>query len=238
MTLNVVTADSDIPGDNLMDKINVKLDDYTTINVALRAIAKPYMNDKPSLELLKNIVSYGHTSVVEHIVFHFDITGVSRLLLQEFSRHRIASETVESTRFVLIKSIREIDTESNGITAYFVIPELFQKNPALEMFYRKHIGMVVQNIRHMSDLIRELKDSGHIDTMERTSDYLKYMLTEGFRTSIYWTVNLRSLANFISLRESKTAHFEIRKLANIIHHAVSLTEYGEVLEMMLTNNRE
>ena len=221
-----------------MDKINVKLDDYTTINVALRAIAKPYRNDKPSLELLKNIVSYGHTSVVEHIVFHFDITGVSRLLLQEFSRHRIASETVESTRFVLIKSIREIDTESNGITAYFVIPELFQKNPALEMFYRKHIGMVVQNIRHMSDLIRELKDSGHIDTMERTSDYLKYMLTEGFRTSIYWTVNLRSLANFISLRESKTAHFEIRKLANIIHHAVSLTEYGEVLEMMLTNNRE
>ena len=237
MKPNVVMVDSDIQeGNHGMDMINVKLDDYTKPEIALKAIAKPYRNDKPTLELLKNIVSYGHTSVVEHIVFHFDITGVSRLLLQEFSRHRIASETVESTRFVLIKSIREIDTESNGITHYFVIPELFQKNPALEMFYRKHVGMVVQNIRHMSDLIRELKDSGHIDTMERTSDYLKYMLTEGFRTGIYWTINLRSLANFINLRESDGAHFEIRKLANMIHHTVSLTEYREVLELMLTKH--
>ena len=219
-----------------MDMINVKLDDYTKPEVALKAIAKPYRNDKPTFELFKNIVSYGHTSVAEHIVFHFDITGVSRLLLQEFSRHRIASETVESTRFVLIKSIREIDMESNGITAYFVIPELFKQDAALEMFYRKHIGMVVQNIRHMFDLIKELKDSGIIDNMERTSDYLKYMLTEGFRTGIYWTVNLRSLANFIKLRESSGAHFEIRKLANMIHNIVSQTEYGEVLEMMLTQH--
>ena len=70
-----------------MDKINVTLDDYTTINVVLKAISKPYRNGKPTLELLKNIVSYGHTSVLEHIVFHFDIANVSRLLLQEFSRH-------------------------------------------------------------------------------------------------------------------------------------------------------
>lgn len=219
-----------------MDKINVKLDNYTPIDVVLKAISKPYRVENSNINLLKNIVSYGHNSVTEHIVFHFDITGVSRLLLQEFSRHRIASETVESTRFVLIKSLKELDTENTGVTKYFVIPELFQKNPALEMLYRKHLGMVVQNIRQMFDLIRELKDEGNIDNLERTSDYLKYMLTEGFRTGIYWTVNLRSLANFIYLRESKSAHFEIRKLANILHDIIKRTEYGEVLEMMLTNN--
>ena len=212
-----------------MDKINVTLDDYTTINVVLKAISKPYRNGKPTLELLKNIVSYGHTSVLEHIVFHFDIANVSRLLLQEFSRHRIASETVESTRFVLIKSLKDLDTESSDVIVYFVMPDLFKKNPALEMFYRKHIGMVIQNIRHMENLIRELKESGHLDSNERVSDYLKYMLTDSFRTNIYWTINLRSLKNFIELRSSEKAHPEIRKLANIIRDIVKKTEYIELI---------
>lgn len=214
-----------------MENINIILDDYTNVEIPLKAVGKCYRNPNPTMELLCNVAKSGHTSVLEHIVFHFDILNVSRLLLQEFSRHRIASETVESTRFVLLKTIRELDTETQGVTLYFVIPELFKKHPHLEMFYRKHIGMVIENIRHMSDMIRDLKDNNQLDHLEKTSDYVKYMLTEGFRTNIYWTINLRSLLNFIILRKSKNAHFEIRKVATIIYNLVRETEYRPLIDV-------
>ena len=217
-----------------MDNIKVTLDEFTTPRIALKATGKPYRNKKPTMKLLENIAKSGHTSVLEHIVFHFNIENVSRLLLQEFSRHRIASETVESTRFVLVKSLKEIDTEDgNSVYVYFTIPEMFKRHPHVEMFYRKHLGMVIDNIRHMSDMLKEIKENGDDLDGERPTDFLKYMLVEAFRTNIYWTINMRSLINFIHLRNSKNAHPEIRMLARYIQDIIRTeTPYGNFLDIV------
>lgn len=61
------------------------------------------------LDLIDRVCNkYKHESVVEHIVFSFNIEGISRLCLQELARHRIASLSVKSTRYTLKQLAKEI----------------------------------------------------------------------------------------------------------------------------------
>lgn len=93
-----------------MENIKVKLIHHTPFDVMRQACMLPYKAKKLSAEKIAKIAlssteRYGerHGSVMEHISLHFHIKGSSRLELQEHMRHRIASPTVESTRFVLKK---------------------------------------------------------------------------------------------------------------------------------------
>jgi len=53
-----------------------------------------------------------------------------------------------------------------------------------------------------------------------SGDTVKYNIPESYRTELTWTINLRSLQNFLTLRTDKAAHFEIRHLANLIYEAL------------------
>lgn len=217
-----------------MDNIKVTLDNYTPVDVPLKAIAKPYRNQKPTMELMKNIMNSGHTSTIEHIVFHFNIEGVSRLLLQEFSRHRMASETVESTRYCLVKTIKEYDDNKSSeecadyAKICFVFPDIIRNNVFLNKKYTEFLECCIVE---MQDVYEMMKTDSSINLNgERITDVLKYWLPESFRTNIYWTVNLRSLKNFISLRSNKGAHFEIRKLARMIYDEIMKTPYATLMD--------
>lgn len=59
-------------------------------------------NDK---QLVQTVVNNGHTSTLEHLVFTFEIRGLSRAALIELSRHRHASMSVKSTRYTLKKDL-------------------------------------------------------------------------------------------------------------------------------------
>lgn len=214
-----------------MDKITVELRNHTPLEIPLEAESVPYQNQNPTKELLTHIVQLGHETVIEHVVFNFRITGISRTLLQEFVRHRIASYTVKSTRYTLVKDIRNINTETDESTMLFVVPDLFKKYPHIYMFYRKHLGMCIENMIHMYNMLSDLKENGETLDDERITDYVKYMLPEAFRTDAFWSVNLRSLRNFLKLRSSKKAHPEIRKLAKMIETIIrEKTEYGFLLD--------
>ena len=54
----------------------------------------------------------------------------------------------------------------------------------------------------------------------KSNDIAKYCLPENFKTELVWTINARSLQNFLSLRLSSSAHFEIRKLAQKIYQEI------------------
>ncbi len=214
-----------------MDKITVELRNHTPLEIPLEAESVPYQNQNPTKELLTHIVQLGHETVIEHVVFNFRITGISRTLLQEFVRHRIASYTVKSTRYTLVKDIRNINTETDESTMLFVVPDLFKKYPHLYMFYRKHLGMCIENMIHMYNMLSDLKENGETLDDERITDYVKYMLPEAFRTDAFWTVNLRSLRNFLKLRSSKRSEREIRKLAKTTFKVIrEKTEYGFLLD--------
>lgn len=99
-----------------MKHMKIELLNHTPISVLERALMKPYAQEKFTPEQMAKIVlgkdkfTEHHGSVLEHVYFNFEVTGFSRLCLQEYMRHRIASPTVESTRFTL-KKVLDMSTE-------------------------------------------------------------------------------------------------------------------------------
>lgn len=87
--------------------MEVKLLNATPLSVADIAICKCYSNtpnediEKQKSRINKVANVQKHASTIEHIVFSFDIDGISRACLTELARHRIASYTVKSTRYTL-----------------------------------------------------------------------------------------------------------------------------------------
>jgi len=135
-----------------------------------------------------------HSSTLEHVSYTFDIDGISRACLQELARHRHTSMTVKSTRYTL----KELKKAYNPLD-YLVMTGV----PAIDS----------NNILHLARLSEMLVGG-------LSNDRVKYMLPEAYKTSLVWTINMRSLQNFLSLRTDKAALWEIRELANNIFEAL------------------
>ena len=138
---------------------------------------------------LIHAIESGHTSVLEHAVFTFQIEGISRAALAQLTRHRIASFDVQSQRYV------KINPENS-----LVIPESFQnlddglKCAALSCM---ELCMKVYN-----DLIDEgvpVEDA-------------RYVTPQAVPTKLIMTMNARELLHFFSLRTCNRAQWEIREL--------------------------
>jgi len=142
---------------------------------------------------------FKHASTLEHIVYNFYIAGISRALLQELARHRMASLSVKSTRYTL----KELKEEPS-----FTIED---KERA-----QKYLVMTgVEMVDEMS--IRALENLRAVLAEGISNDRAKYCLPESYKTELSWTINARSLQNFISLRSDKAALWEIRDLANMVY---------------------
>lgn len=154
-------------------------------------------------ELLDRVGNkFKHQSILEHISYNFYISGISRALLQELARHRMASYSVKSTRYTL----KELKTE-----------EPFGPND----FERAHKYLVytgeplvdVMSIKALERL-RQVLEAGI------SNDRAKYCLPESYKTELTWTINMRSLQNFLSLRTDKSALWEIQNLAHAVYEAL------------------
>ena len=190
-----------------MDRIKVELLHVTPMETIANAIANPYNKDKfrenpeQTLKNIKNIClnnngSERHGSVLEHIVTQWEIIGSSRLELQEHMRHRMASPTVKSTRYTL----KELVTTDHDFKKLFVYPteNLFKDKDSYSLF-------IDQYNKAIRNFINFLGNCEYIETNERLADIVKYMIPEGLRTRFTWTINFRSLLNFLRLREDKNA---------------------------------
>jgi thymidylate synthase (FAD) len=145
---------------------------------------------------------FKHASTLEHLVYTFYIKGISRALLQELARHRMASLSVKSTRYTLkeLKNEELFTTEDRERASKYLV---FTK-----------VDMVDEmSIRALENLRLVLKSG-------ISNDKAKYCLPESYKTELTWTVNARSLQNFIGLRSDKAALWEIRDLANILYQTL------------------
>lgn len=187
-----------------MDKIKVILQHVTPEFIVNEAVGMPY-DTPPSSELTGKVIGIKkHLSCAEHIVINWHIIGSSRLELQEHMRHRMASPTVESTRYVLKKMLDYSDV--------FVSPDL----SALPSDKAALVDATVKHIqKQFFSAAKKLRYAGI------PNDYIKYIVPESLRTSFSWTINLRSFINFLELRTDKHAHFEIRHIANEMRKAIS-----------------
>ena len=150
-------------------------------------------NDRALIDRIGN--QFKHSSTLEHISYNFEIEGISRALLQELARHRIASYSVKSTRYTL----KELKDEQP-----FNLDDLERASKFIVLTGNSLVDSAsVQAL----DNLRLLLVAGV------SNDKAKYALPEAYKTSLAWTINARSLQNFLSLRTSKAALWEIRDLA-------------------------
>lgn len=144
-------------------------------------------NDK-ALKLLKNIVDRGHGSVLEHCVFTFSIEGISRACSHQLVRHRIASYSQQSQRYV------------DGSKFGYVIPPEIKKNESFKKAFDSYMKNTMNFYNGLVALGIKKEDA-------------RYLLPNATTTNIVVTMNARELLHFIELRSSPRAQWEIRELA-------------------------
>ena len=156
--------------------------------------------DKELIDRVGN--KFKHASTLEHLVYTFYIQGISRAVLQELARHRMASLSVKSTRYTL----KELKEETPFST------EDIQRA-------KKYIVMTDSAlVNEMS--IKALENLRQLLVSGISNDKAKYALPECYKTELTWTINARSLQNFLTLRSDKAALWEIRDLAYAIYDSL------------------
>lgn len=146
------------------------------------------ITDEQAAKLVRKLVSMGHFSTLEHVTFTFAIEGVSRVLTHQLVRHRIASYSQQSQRYVKEHNFETITP-----------PSIATRPEAKEKFDK-----LMQEIQ---DLYNEFTDMGIL------AEDARYVLPNAAETKIVCTFNVRSLLNFFSLRCCTRAQWEIRQLA-------------------------
>ena len=190
--------------------MKVTLHHYTPLIVCASAIRTCWQSfDKSDAggekdrELIDRVGNkFKHASTLEHLNYNFYIEGISRALLQELARHRIASLSVKSTRYTL----KELKGEEP-----FATDERERAS--------KYLVMTGEDIvDEMS--IKALENLRYVLSEGISNDRAKYCLPESYKTELTWSVNARSLQNFIFLRSDKAALWEIRELAHTLFDAL------------------
>jgi thymidylate synthase (FAD) len=145
--------------------------------------------NEPNLEkTLGKIVSMGHHSVIEHASFTFSVEGVSRSLTHQLVRHRIASFSQQSQRYVSLEN------------PTFVIPHTVENDPKCKELYCKTMETIWETYNELQKKI--------------PAEDARYILPNGCTTNITITMNARELVHFFSLRCCERAQWEIRELAD------------------------
>ncbi len=180
-----------------LSKMKVVLLSYTRdADEICAAAGRSCYSEKPADEIigtgnpektLNSIVGMGHYSVIEHAVFTFSVSGVSRSLTHQLVRHRVASFSQQSQRYV---SLNKPD---------YVTPHTIADDPEISEIYKKAMGDIWDVYSKLSEKV-PVEDA-------------RYILPNGCTTNITITMNARELLHFFALRCCERAQWEIREMA-------------------------
>jgi thymidylate synthase (FAD) len=150
---------------------------------------KDLWNDKTDLQHLTDALEKGHVSVIEHVSFTFSLEGISRACSHQLVRHRLASYTQQSQRYV---ELQDPDT--------FVIPETIQENPEAQKIF--------QNL-----LKTQFETYQKLIVMGIPKEDARFILPNAAKTNIIVTMNARELLHFFALRCCERTQWELRTVA-------------------------
>ena len=171
---------------------------------------KPNEATRAQYDYIRNIVRQGHLSVLEHVSVTFYVTGVSRSLLTELSRHRHLSLSVVSQRYV--------DPSKLG---YVIPPALEGDKDYIEVF-----GEIWQGIMEVcKETFKNLRSLGH--SIKRSREASRGIIPSNAETRIVVTGNLRTWREFIQKRMTVHADQEIARLAKEVY-AILINQYPAV----------
>lgn len=197
---------------------------------------------------------YFHDSVMEHISLTFNIRGISRGVLQELVRHRIASYTVRSTRYTMTNvvyafaaALAEFAVSGEEAVKYWFVDKIldldmfsisgrmetleasqmfdklyahFSTTPKGEFFpmlLSKEALNLLETYMPAEELFSALVS---MKAKRNAGDSIKYLVTDNWKTDLVMTINLRSLKNLLTLRDSGSAYFQIQVLAQEIKKVI------------------
>lgn len=155
------------------------------------------LTDEQIKKLLTKLVNMGHESPLEHALFTFGIDGVSRALSHQLVRHRIASYSQKSQRYVNEKGFD------------YVTPPEIKADGYLEAVFD---GEMLSMQKKYNMMVECLQLNGR--TKEQAQEDARYLLPNACTTSIVVTMNIRILLHFFSKRCCNRAQWEIREMAN------------------------
>lgn len=144
-------------------------------------------SEAKAAQMISKVVEMGHLSVVEHAHFTFSVEGVSRALTHQLVRHRVASYSQQSQRYVSMDR------------AEYVIPPSVSADPDAKEAFSKA----------MDDAWRAYRELGRKVPKEDA----RYVLPNACQTNITVTMNARELWHFFKLRCCRRAQWEIRLMA-------------------------
>ncbi len=139
-------------------------------------------------KFLNQLRTSGHMSPFEHASFTFAVDGLSRVASHQLVRHRIASFSQQSQRYVTADALD------------IVTPSSISADSKAEEIFREHADAALRAYRRLIDLGVPREDA-------------RFVLPHGWSTSLVMTMNARELHHFFALRLCRRAQWEIRELA-------------------------
>jgi len=181
-----------------------------------------------------------HHSILEHTNLSFLIRGTSRGVLQEHARHRIQAISVRSTRYTMSSLINAFVASQNGGDKDFFIEKISSFNMFVtqdETYNKIEIGAIYDKLEYQSKIIEDFYSisvaksslpfieeyNGDAEALffvleagkkkRNVGDAFKHIISDNVKVDMVVTFNLRSLKNYFTLRDSGSAYFQIRWLA-------------------------
>lgn len=161
---------------------------------------------------LRILTDLGHESPIEHVNFTFGVEGVSRTLSHQLVRHRIASYSQQSQRYVRLDQFEYIVPPSIGNN--FEARNIFIKtmkdaqksyDQIVDILFKKHYD------NHIAEGLEEKQAKSKAE--KKAIEDARYVFPNACETKIVFTMNARALLNFFRLRCCNRAQWEIRDMA-------------------------
>ena len=184
------------------------------------------LDEEKTQKFLDMLMTYGHHSPIEHVSFTFAIEGVSRSLTHQLVRHRVASYSQQSQRYVKLQQFEYIippDIEKNEDAR-----ELFMKsmkrvqeeyNQLVEILYKNELDILIKQYTSDKELmsIEEINAKQYAilksKAEKKAIEDARYVFPNACETKIMVTMNARELIHFFNHRCCNRAQWEIRKMA-------------------------
>lgn len=152
---------------------------------------------KDQTKFVERLMEMGHMSPIEHSSFTFAVEGISRACSHQLVRHRLASYSQQSQRYV---------SEEGGFD--FVIPPSIKQDMELTLYFKDFINKAQEAYNHVVSRLNEKGLKG-----EEANQDARFMLPNACETKIIITMNARELLHFFAQRCCNRAQWEIRSMA-------------------------
>lgn len=147
----------------------------------------PHQDPQTTARFIQRRIEEGHESIIEHASATFEVSGISRAASHQLVRHRIASYSQESQRYVDMSNPE------------WVIPAEIAANPEAMAVWEASLEQIKTAYRQLRDLEIKKEDA-------------RFLLPNAAATRIIVTMNFRELLHVFRLRISPHAQWEIRAL--------------------------